>query len=52
MLADCLCPECHGRPALLLVRKDRLVKSCVECGHRWNEEREERLISEKGYVRR
>ncbi len=50
MTADAHCPECGGRPALLLVRKDRLVKKCVECGHAWNEEREPELIRHGGYV--
>jgi Zn ribbon nucleic-acid-binding protein len=58
MLADQLCPECHGLPDLIAVREDRLVKGCADCGHRWNEPREnvasanEYGIDRKGYIRR
>jgi hypothetical protein len=40
MIADETCPECHGAPVLDLVRPDRLVKHCADCGHKWNEPRE------------
>jgi hypothetical protein len=52
MTADSLCPECHGRPDLLLVKIDRLVKRCVECKHKWNEQREPELIRKGGWVQR
>jgi len=39
VIADELCPECHGPPELVAVKLDRLVKRCRACGHRWNEER-------------
>lgn len=39
MIADERCPECHGLPDLRLVKADRLVKACAECGHTWAEEK-------------
>jgi len=39
MLADQLCPECHGPPTLEYVAGTHLRKRCTECGHRWLEER-------------
>lgn len=48
------CPECRGVPELLLVKRDRLVKRCAECGHRWNEERETaavEFVGRGGWVR-
>jgi Zn ribbon nucleic-acid-binding protein len=53
--ADSHCPECRGRPDLIFVKIDRLVRRCVECGHRWNEEREpqpEPMIRKGGYIYR
>jgi len=46
-LADTFCPECHGDFDLVALRRDRLVKRCRACGHKWNEERE---AFRKGYV--
>ena len=47
------CPECHTvSPILLLVLKDRLVKKCKECNHKWNEPRENALIRNGGYIYR
>jgi uncharacterized Zn finger protein len=40
MSPDLLCPECHGPPELLHVKKDRLVKRCTDCRHMWNEHHE------------
>jgi Zn ribbon nucleic-acid-binding protein len=40
MIADELCPNCHGKPELQFVKLDRLVKQCSDCGHRWNEPRD------------
>lgn len=55
MCAGCLsrCPECGERAELALVKRDRLVRRCAACGHRWSEEREERevtLLTSKGFV--
>ena len=45
------CPECGSDSAeLLLVKKDRLVKKCSECGHKWNEPREVELLTPMGWV--
>jgi|HubBroStandDraft_4_1064222.scaffolds.fasta_scaffold31129_9 hypothetical protein len=57
MLADQLCPECHGEPELVLVRADRLVRRCTGCGHKWNEphaasQTDQYGIDRKGWVRR
>jgi Zn ribbon nucleic-acid-binding protein len=52
MIPDELCPECHGRPSLALVRRTHNTRKCLECGHRWNEERQEPLLDRKGWVRR
>src|SRR5579872_6277025 len=32
VIADELCPECHGPPELVAVKLDRLVKRCRACG--------------------
>jgi hypothetical protein len=50
--ADGHCPECGGPPALKLVLKDRLVKACEDCGHKWNEPREPDLVRKGGWVSR
>ncbi len=39
MTPDSLCPECHGEPRLLYVSKATLTKECLDCRHRWHEER-------------
>lgn len=54
MIADALCPECHGDVDLVAVKSDRLVKKCVACGHRWNEERSKpavEFVDRGGWVR-
>jgi len=52
MIHDNRCPECHGTPDLLLVLRDRLVKRCTECGHKWNEEREIEFVQDTKWIRR
>lgn len=54
MCSNCnSCPECNTTsPNLLLVLKDRLVKQCRECQHKWNEEREQEIIRRGGYIYR
>lgn len=54
-LPDTLCPECHGPYELRLVKRDALVKRCVECAHEWHEERpsseaREPFVRRAGYV--
>jgi len=39
LLADQLCPECHGKPTLEYVAGTHMRKRCTECGHRWLEVR-------------
>jgi hypothetical protein len=57
MLADELCPECHGKPEIILLRKEYLQKRCSDCKHEWFEERsqiekEESIVREGSYIDR
>jgi hypothetical protein len=55
MLADELCPECHGRPSVKQTHADRIRKRCRDCGHSWLEEPTAeplfRLVGRGGWVR-
>jgi hypothetical protein len=43
MATDAHCPECHcpaEKIELRLVKRDRLIKQCPECNHKWAQPRD------------